>query len=155
MVIREDFSIQGSPISKLISEIREVRPEYVKCPMATEEWNDISKKFTDRRNFHHCMGALDGKLIAMRCPKNAGSLYYNYKGFFSIKLMALVYADYKCSWVEVGNHGSAGDAQVFNNGEPKEDIEKNSLQHKTPFRTMTSRCNTSSSLTMPSLYGPG
>lgn len=131
------FRVAHNTISKLIPEvceaiIAEFAPEYVKCPMTTEEWKDISKNFSDRWNFHHCLGALDGKHIAMKCPKNGGSLYYNYKGFHSIILMALVDADYKFSWVEVGNHGSAGDAQVFNNGELKEAIEKNSLNIPAP-----------------------
>ena len=37
--------------------------------------------------------------------------------------MALVDADYKFTWVEVGSNGSAGDAQVFNEGELKEAVE--------------------------------
>ena len=41
------------------------------------------------------MGTLDGKHIAIKCPKNGGSLYYSYKGFRSIVLMKLVDADYK------------------------------------------------------------
>ena len=54
---------------------------------------------------------------------SSGSVYYNYKGFYSIVLMALVDADYKFLWVEVGSNGSASDAQVFNAGQLKEFIE--------------------------------
>lgn len=126
------FRVAHNTISLLIPEvceaiIAEFAPEYLKCPTTTEKWRDICKHFSDRWNFHHCLGALDGKHIAIKCPKNGGSVYYNYKGFHSIILMALVDADYKFTWVEVGIHGSAGDAQVFNNGELKEAIEHNSL----------------------------
>ena len=75
-----------------------------------------------RMHFLHCLGALDGKHIAMKCPRNGGSLHYNYKGFHSVIPMALVDAEYKFTWVEVGSNGSAGDAQVFNNGELREGI---------------------------------
>ena len=48
----------------------------------------------------------------MKCPKQSGSQFYKYKGFHSVILMALVDADYKFTWVEVGRNGSASDAQV-------------------------------------------
>ena len=63
----------------------------------------------------------------MRCPKKDGSLFYNYKGFHSIILFALVDADYKCIWVDVGANGSASDATVFNASELKEAIENGTL----------------------------
>lgn len=59
----------------------------------------------------------------MKCPK---------KGFHPIILMALVDADYKFVWVEAGNHGPEGDAQVFNNGELKEAIDHNSINFPAP-----------------------
>ena len=123
------FRVAHNTISKLIQEvceaiISEFSEELVPVPSTPEEWNKISDDFSSRWNFHHCLGALDGKHIAIRCPKQGGSLYYNYKGFHSIILMAMVDADYKFTWVDVGSHGSAGDAQVFNNSELKEAIDK-------------------------------
>ena len=60
------------------------------------------------------MRAIDSKHLAIRRPKNGGSLYYNYKGFHSIILLALVDANYKFLWVDVGTNGSSSDAQIFN-----------------------------------------
>ena len=51
----------------------------------------------------------------MRCPPNSYSLYYNYKVFFSIVLMALVDADYHFIYIDVGNYGSNGDSGIFKN----------------------------------------
>ena len=35
----------------------------------------------------HCIGALDGKYIKIKCPSLGGPLYHNYKGKFSIVLI--------------------------------------------------------------------
>ena len=51
----------------------------------------------------------------MRYPPNSHSLFYNYKGFFSIVLMALVDADYHFIYIDVGNYGSNGDSGIFKN----------------------------------------
>ena len=131
------FRVAHNTISLLIPQvceaiIAEFAPEFVPCPTTAEGWRNISKNFSERWNFHHCVGALDGKHIAIKCPKNGGSLYYNYKGFHSIILMALVDADYKFTWVEVGCHGSAGDAQVFNNSELKEAIDTGAINFPKP-----------------------
>ena len=73
----------------------------------------MAAEFSSRWNFHHTLGAIDGKHVAIRCPKNGGSLYYNYKGFHSVILLALVDAKYKFLWVDVGTNGSSSDAQIF------------------------------------------
>jgi len=51
----------------------------------------------------------------------------NYKGFYSIVLMALVDADYKFIWADVGGTGLASDAQIYNNSKLKECVENGSL----------------------------
>ena len=48
-----------------------------------------------------------------KLPKT-GSLYHNYKDFFSVLLMALGDAEYRFRWVDIGTEGSSSDAQIFN-----------------------------------------
>ena len=100
--------------------IDEYHDEVVVCPTTEQEWRRATERFGERWQFHYALGALDGKHIVVRCPKNAGSLYYNCKGFHSIVLLALVNADYKFIWADIG-------AKVFSDSELKEAIENGTI----------------------------
>ena len=65
--------------------------------------------------------------MRIKKPPKSGSLYHNYKGFFSVILMALVDAEYRFRWVDIGLEGSCSDAQIFNHGELREKIEDGSI----------------------------
>lgn len=107
--------------------IDELQDEVCRPPSTADEWRAVAEGFSNRWNFHHCLGALDGKHIAIRCPRNGGSLYYNYKKFHSIVLMAIVDADYKFLWVDIGANGSCSDGQIFNQCELKDMLEEQLL----------------------------
>ena len=76
------------------------------------------------------LGILDGKHIAIKKQKKSGSDYYNYKGFFSLVLIALADAEYRLLWIDCGSSGSSSDAQIFNRGDLREKIEDGSLNPK-------------------------
>ena len=84
------------------------------CPTTPDAWKEVALGFENRWNFPHIIGAIDGKQIAMKKTKNSGSFYYNYKGFFSIVLLAVVDADYKFLYFDVGHNGACSDAGIFN-----------------------------------------
>ena len=44
------------------------------------------------------------KHIEMQAPANGGSYYYNYKGTFSNVLLAVVDAEYRFMYFDVGNN---------------------------------------------------
>ncbi|XP_052284938.1 putative nuclease HARBI1 [Dreissena polymorpha] len=77
-------------------------------------------------------GAIDGKHVAIRCPNNTGSLFYNYKGFFSVVLLALVDADYTFLWTDISGYGSMSDAQIYNESELKECFENGTIRFPDP-----------------------
>src|SRR5436190_20741869 len=70
-----------------------LHPIYLKHP-SQEEWKTIEKGFYDRWDFPNCVGALDGKHIRVQCPPNSGSKYYNYKGYYSVVMLATCDAYY-------------------------------------------------------------
>ena len=56
-----------------------------------------------------------------------GTMYHNYKGFFSIVLIALVDADHKFMWIDVSGLESQSDAQIYNQSKLKECFEDGSI----------------------------
>ena len=85
----------------------------LQLPSAPEEWENIASTFESKWNFGNCIGALDGKHIAIVKPAHSGSMFYNYKGFFSIVLMALVNANYEFIMTDVGANGRVSDGGVL------------------------------------------
>ena len=97
-------------VSEAIWEV--MSPIYM-APPTENDWRQIEHRFSTRWNFPNCIGALDGKHIMMRTSPNSSSMFYNYKGYFSIILMALVDADNRFVFVDIGQYGSNGDSGVF------------------------------------------
>ncbi|XP_054757229.2 uncharacterized protein LOC129263342 [Lytechinus pictus] len=55
--------------------------------------------------------------IPLLIPEVCQAIIEEYKGFYSVVLMALVDADYRFIWVDIGGMGSASDAQIYNASE--------------------------------------
>jgi len=84
-----------------------------KCPTTEEEWKEGTQGFSEKLNFHHCCGCIDGKHVRMQASPHSGSLFYKYKGFYSVIMLALVDANYKFMYVDVGAYGADSDAEIF------------------------------------------
>ena len=74
-----------------------------------DEWRRIAAEFEEQWTFLNCIGAIDGKHVMIQCLFNSGSLFYNYKSFFSIVLLAVTSADYRFAMVDIGAYGSSND----------------------------------------------
>ena len=81
---------------------------------STVEWHTIADDFFMRWNFPNCIGAIDGKHVMIQCPVNSGSLFYNFKSYFSIVLLAVTSADYMFVMVDIGSYRSSNDSGVLN-----------------------------------------
>lgn len=85
-----------------------------KCPTTENGWKKVAQGLSDKWNFHHCCGCIDGKHMRLQAPPHSGSVYYNYKLLrYSIIMLALVDASYKFMYVDVGAHGADSDAGIF------------------------------------------
>ncbi|CAH1984477.1 unnamed protein product [Acanthoscelides obtectus] len=96
-------------------------------PKYQEEWQQIANDFDQKWNYPHCCGSIDGKHICLQAPINTGSDYFNYKGFFSIVLLAIVDANYCFTFVNIGCQGRLSDGGVFANTTFKKLLETSSL----------------------------
>ena len=99
----------------------------LKLTQSHMEWKEIASDFAEHWNFVNCIGAMDGKHIAIRHPTNTGSYYFNYKGHFSIVLLAVVDADYKFICIDVGCNGRISDGGVFKNSSLYRALEEGKL----------------------------
>ncbi|GBM37522.1 hypothetical protein AVEN_4195-1 [Araneus ventricosus] len=85
----------------------------IKLPSSPQEWTAVGADFERRWQFPHCMGAMDGKHVENECSPNSVSDFINYKGFFSIVLLALVDANYNFLFVDIGCQRRISDGGVF------------------------------------------
>ncbi|GFO12727.1 nuclease harbi1 [Plakobranchus ocellatus] len=82
-------------------------------PKSAVEWEEKAVSYQQRWDYPHCVGAIDGKHVVIEAPANSGSLYYNYKHSFSIMPLAMVDADYKFVYVDIGAYGKQPDGGIF------------------------------------------
>ncbi|KAK3920528.1 Protein ALP1-like [Frankliniella fusca] len=122
-----EFRIRKSTVHKVVNETCKaiwdaLQPIVLKSP-SKENWKKISERYQERWQFPNCLGAIDGRHMKIQCPPCTGTEYYNYKGFFSIVLMAICDADHKFSWIDIGQYGSISDGGVWSNPEFAVDLE--------------------------------
>ena len=66
-----------------------------------------------KQYFPNAYGAIDGKHRALFDPHGIESEFYNYKGFYTLVLMAIVDYNYKFVNVDGGCQGRIDDGGVF------------------------------------------
>ena len=81
------FRVGRSTISKFLPEVcraiqDEFTREYLRCPTTPDEWKELATEFRIRWNVPHALGALDGKHVALKKPKNSGALYTTIRDSF-------------------------------------------------------------------------
>nr|CAI5861403.1 unnamed protein product [Callosobruchus analis] len=125
------FKFSPQTVSRCIGDvcrtlIRELKDE-IKLPETANEWRKIAEEFKNRWNFPNCLGAIDGKHIVIQSPLHSGTEFYNYKGTFSVVLMAVVNANYEFTYVDIGCQGRISDGGVFRNTSFYDKLSKDQL----------------------------
>jgi len=126
------FRVASNTISGVVKEVchaivGELEEELLSTPNTEDAWREVATQFSTKWNFHNSIGAMDGKHVAIKRPPGTYQEYYNYKKFYSIILFAIVDADLKFIYVDIGSPGSVGDAGIWNRSQIKQAIEQNTL----------------------------
>ena len=92
--------------------LEEFQQEYLIFQQIQKSGEALRRKLEIDGMSPHAGGALDGK-----------HLYFNYKRFFTLVQLALVDAEHKFLWVNVGSSGSSSDAQIYTPSKMRKKIE--------------------------------
>lgn len=111
------FRISYSYISRIVQTTlsaldKKLMPIFLP-PLTHEELKTKALEFERKWHFPNCTGAVDGKHVRILCPASTGSLYFNYKSYYSVVLLAVVDANYKFIFTDVGSYGKEGDSGIF------------------------------------------
>lgn len=94
-----------------------LQTEYMPNP-TKEQWLKVDDRYWELWNLPTCVGAIDRKHIKIiKAPPNSGSSFYNYKGYFSIVLMAVLDADGLFLSVDMGEYGRNSDGRALKKSE--------------------------------------
>uniref|UniRef100_A0A3P8N7S1 DDE Tnp4 domain-containing protein n=1 Tax=Astatotilapia calliptera TaxID=8154 RepID=A0A3P8N7S1_ASTCA len=113
------FRVGVSTVSQIIPQVATaiwdcLVDDFMAVP-STEDWRSIAEGFQERWNFPLCCGALNGKHVQTKAPPNSGSTFHNYKGTFSIVLLAVVDAEHRFRVIDVGGYGRTSDGGILAN----------------------------------------
>lgn len=126
------FRISKSAVAAIVIETcRAIWENLVEMhmPQPTEaEFKKISDTFWNKWQFPNCIGCVDGKHIRIKKTHKSGSMYYYYKNFFSIGLLAVTDANYRFIMVDVGSYGKENDDGVFENSPLRLAIESGKIK---------------------------
>jgi len=73
----------------------------------------MAVKFRERWDFPNVIGCVDGKHICIKCPTKAGSLFCNYKQFFSVVLQGVAHSESTFIFIDIGAYGKQSDGSTF------------------------------------------
>ena len=79
-----------------------LRPLEGKFPSTEEAWMKIAREFHNAWQNPNLLGAIDRKHVELKKPPSSGSIYWNHMKDFSILLLAIVDANYRFIYTNIG-----------------------------------------------------
>jgi len=73
----------------------------------------LSKKILESVRISLTTGAKDGKHVGVIVPADSGSLFYNFKNYFSIVLLGVCDSKYCFTFVDIGSYGKSPDSSIL------------------------------------------
>ena len=77
---------------------------------------------------------VDSKYLTMERPKHIVSLYYNYKGFYSLVLLAICDADYYFKHVDISHSGRRNNSGGLRNSQMEKGFENDTFNIHLPSK---------------------
>ncbi|KAJ8898352.1 hypothetical protein PR048_003712 [Dryococelus australis] len=128
------FSCAISPqlLGRIIPEtcvavFEELKTEYLKFPTSSADWMNIAQDFKTLWQIENCLGSMDGKFIEINKQNDSGAYFYNYEGFFSVVLFAMVNAQYELIYIHCGTNGRISDGGILQETDVYDMFGNNSL----------------------------
>ncbi|XP_064479093.1 uncharacterized protein LOC135392307 [Ornithodoros turicata] len=111
------FGIGRSTVNTIFKELCDAVIMHLEgqwlCMVRPHEMPQHMREFYAASGFPHAVGALDGCHFPVSPPKQHAAVYYNYKGWYSIILLALVDHLYRFRYINLGSPGRCHDAHVY------------------------------------------
>ncbi|KAG0433032.1 hypothetical protein HPB47_020284 [Ixodes persulcatus] len=120
-LLSRQFRISHSAVNGFLADIcdaiyRMIGPKVLVSPRTKDKWLAVMNNFQARWQLPQCIGALDGKHVVITKPPNSGSNYF--------VLFALVDADSRFLYIDVGAPGSGEDGGIRRTTPLRNAIEK-------------------------------
>ncbi|XP_070390789.1 uncharacterized protein [Dermacentor albipictus] len=111
--IAMSYRMHGLTLSSILKETLPIiwdclKPLVLARP-SEQKWRNKAAEYNYKWNFPNTMGSIDGKRFAVKCPNNSGSDCYNYKGFYSLLILAVADASHRFLMVDIGAQGQFSD----------------------------------------------
>ncbi|CAJ0606313.1 unnamed protein product [Cylicocyclus nassatus] len=123
-----DIGMGKTTVSNVVEEVAEaiirVLHNVAFPPLTRARLEEVARKTQARFDYPRAVGFMDGKHINIQKPARSGSMYWNYKHYHSIILLAICDCDYRFMAYDVGAPGRRGDAGVFRNSAIKRWLER-------------------------------
>ncbi|XP_037937539.1 uncharacterized protein LOC119671101 [Teleopsis dalmanni] len=114
----EKIKLSTAFISKATPEVckalwNKLKDTYLKFPSTIRDWKAVAEDFSKKCDFPNCLGVLQTKHIYFKGLRRDGDYYRSASGRHSVKLLALVDANYKFLYTDVGATGQKSDVETL------------------------------------------